>query len=420
MHSTNKIRFISYVIDILGQSLGALKDNRLRTILSVLGITIGIMSVMAVGTISKGGRYLVFSELETFGLKSIWVFRDRKEKDPHRAVRVGTGINNSDYDAIRNGCCTSIEAATPIVGAGRRLIIKNGNRYSNGGIFGVGEDYLTVNNDGLTSGRPFRTEDVRRRRNVVIIGPEVQTDLFGEQQNSVGKEIRVDGKKYTIVGVLEEKSRDFLSSIGSAANDANNRVLIPYTVLQSINGQKDTINWLQLETTGLEHTDSAVSQIKELLKRRHNNKYSYKVETMASYIDATSRILQGVSVIGVVAASISLLVGGMGIMNIMSTSVLERIREIGLRKAIGARKIDILFQFLMEAVFISTIGGLLGLVFGFLLSFVLASATGFPLEPSWAVVAIALFVSMVVGLMSGYYPARRAATLQPVVALRYE
>lgn len=411
---------LRYLLDLSLQAWWALRDNRLRTALSILGITIGIAAVMAVGTVGKGGHYLVFAELESFGLKSVWVFRDRQDKDPHRAIREGSGIDRDDYAAIVAGSCPAVERISPIVHSSKRRLIQVGNRYSNADVEGVGVDYVPINNDNLVIGRNFRDTDVRRRRAVAIIGPQVHEDLFGATQNPSGHELKIGDRKFTVIGVLQAKSRDFLASIGSAGGqDANNRILIPYTVYQQMLGTKE-INWFQAQARRLDQADRAVTQIIDVLKRRHGHRYEYKSETMAKYIATTNRILHGVSLIGVVAASISLLVGGMAIMNIMSTSVLERTREIGLRKALGARQRDILMQFLLEAVLISAIGGVLGLMLGGVASYGLALATEFPLAPSWYMVLIALAVSVSVGLLSGYLPAYRASRLRPVEALRYE
>ncbi|MBN4054310.1 ABC transporter permease [Nitrospira defluvii] len=410
---------LSTLFDHLAQAIWALKDNRLRTGLSILGIMVGIASVMAVGTVSKGGHHLIFRELETFGLNSIWIWRDHDEKDPNRVVRQGSGMDHDDYDAIRAGCCPAVRRVSPLI-FGNLGSSRVGNRYSNARVKGVGYQYTAMNNDVMVFGRPFREADALRRRSVAILGPTARADLFGNHQNPIGKEVYFGERKFTVVGVLKEKSRDFLASIGSVGGmDANNRILIPYTTHQKLIGHKD-FNGLQIEAVGLDQVDLAAEQITRLMRRHHKGQYRYRVDKMAQYIATTNRILQGVSLIGIVAASISLLVGGLGIMNIMSTSVLERTREIGLRKAIGARPRDILFQFLMEAMLISTIGGLLGLILGAVASIGLAFWTGFPLAPSWLTVTIALLVSISVGLLSGFYPARRAAAMRPVEALRYE
>ena len=414
--------WLQFYSDRVVQAFDALRDNGLRSVLSIIGIAVGIAAVMAVGAVSKGGSYLVLSELETFGLNSVWVFRDRNDKDPNRRIRTGTGLDIYDYYAIKDNCCSAMEKVTPVVFMRdqKRMIIQVGNHYSNARVIGANSDYLDINNDQIKHGRNFRPLDIQRRRDVAIIGPTVVKDLFGEGANPVGKDIRVGLKRFAVIGVLEEKSRDFLASIGSAGGqDANNNILIPFTIQQQINGNKE-ISFFQLKARSLEQSDILSEQVKDLLKRRNGKNYQYKTETMATYIGTADRIISGVAMIGVIAASISLLVGGLGIMNIMSTSVLERTREIGLRKAVGAGQSDILIQFLLEAIIISTLGGLLGLSLGAGASVVLAAVTDFPLTPTPIVIIIALIVSVIVGVASGFLPARRASRLHPVEALRYE
>jgi ABC-type antimicrobial peptide transport system permease subunit len=310
---------------------------------------------------------------------------------------------------------------TPVVSDARlTLPIRIGDRYSDASIEGVGADYMTVNNDSLVAGRGFRIDDDSRRRYVIVIGSQLQRDLFGEGRDPIGQDIRIGQFNFTVIGLLRDKDRGFLASIGSSANqNANSRILMPFLTMQQILARKE-INYLQAETVELDDAKAAASQIIRVLTQNHGGKYAYRSQTMEQYVDTANRILRGVSLIGIVAASLSLLVGGIGIMSIMSTSVVERTREIGLRKAIGATRSDILLQFLMEAVFISVSGGVIGLVLGIAASYVLAAVTGFPLAPSWITVTVALCVSIVVGLLSGYYPARRAARMQPVEALRYE
>lgn len=409
-----------FVFDRVGQAVLALKDNRRRTLLSILGITVGIAAVMAVGTVSKGGNYLVFSELETFGLNSVWVYRDRDDKDPHKLIRKGSGIENDDYQAIAAGCCSLVRSVSAVVHGAKKWIIQTTNHYSNANVQGVDYSFTAINNDHITSGRKFRQRDITSRRAVAILGPTAGRDLFGPGATPIGEEFRIGTRKFTVIGVLQEKSRDFLASIGSAGGaDANNRILIPYTLLQQMLGNKQ-VSYLHAEAVSLDQAEQAAHQLIAALDRRNGRTYSYKSETMATYIATSHNILNGVALIGIVAASISLIVGGLGIMNIMSTSVHERTREIGLRKAIGARRRDILLQFLLEASIISTAGGLIGLTLGAVVSSALAKFTGFPLTPSVATILIALLVSVGVGVISGFLPAKRAAALRPVEALRYE
>lgn len=411
---------MTFYLDRLLQAFYALRDNRLRSVLSIIGIAVGIAAVMAVGTVSKGGSYLIFSELKTFGLNSVWVYRDRNDKDPNRLVRQGSGLDSYDYEALQRHCCSAVLHLSPVVTGHNRSVIQTRNKYSNAQIYGVNPDYLLINNDHITHGRNFREHDIKRNRAVAIVGPAVVSDLFGEGVNPVGREIRIGLRRFTVIGLLEGKSRDFLASIGSAGGqDANNRILIPFSLYQQINGSK-SINFLHIQAVSVDEAKHASDQVIAFLERRNGKNYKYTSQTMASYINTAQRILDGVAMIGIVAASISLLVGGLGIMNIMSTSVLERTREIGLRKAIGASERDILFQFLMEAIVISTAGGMIGLCLGAGASVVLAMVTGFPLAPSPIVIVIALLVSAVVGVASGFLPARRASRLHPVEALRYE
>jgi putative ABC transport system permease protein len=409
---------LTRIFDYFAEALRALRDNRTRTLLSILGIMIGIAAVIAVSTISKGGNHLIFRELETFGLKSVWVYRHNSNKDPNRKTRPGTGIDEDDLKLLAT-CCDAVHSLSPVVRPAKTPIIQNHNRYSNARIRGVNANFSLIANDKLQQGRFLQQSDIDQHRAVAVIGPTVAKDLFGAS-NALNRFIRIDQHKYLVVGLLKKKSRDFLSSIGSSGGqDANNRILLPYTTLLKSNGN-ERINFLRIEANSLQVADRSALQIEALLKRIHKGQFDYTHETMASYIKTTNTILRGVEIIGIVAASISLLVGGMGIMNIMGTSVLERTREIGLRKALGARQIDILWQFLIEAAMIALIGGSAGLLLGGLLSVVLAQVTGFPLTPSLFIIVLGFVVSVLTGIFSGYLPAKRAALLHPVDALRHE
>ncbi|MCG8485833.1 MAG: ABC transporter permease [Chromatiales bacterium] len=407
-------------VELTGEAVIALWQNRLRSLLSVLGIAIGIAAVMTVSAVSSGGKLFVLKELETFGLRSLWVFRDYQDKTPQSRVRDSSGIDSRDLSLLKGDCCPAVKQLSPVLLADKRPIVQKGNRYSSAQLKGVDANYTEINNDRLTMGRGFRPADIKGRRPVVLIGETVSRDLYPQLENPIGQELRIGGRRYQVIGVLEYKSRDLLASIGSdGGEDANNRILLPYTLVQQMNGNQQ-VSYLQAEAVSIAKAEQAADQLRLTLQRRYRGSYQYTKITLASYLKTVDRILGGITAMGVVAASTALLVGGIGVAGIMSTAVVERIREIGVRMAIGANRRHILFQFLAEAVLISLAGGIAGLLFGLLLGGTLDLLTGFPLMPTLSGVLTGLIVSVLVGLASGYYPARRAADFLPVEALRRE
>ncbi|WP_232313408.1 ABC transporter permease [Enterovibrio coralii] len=300
---------------------------------------------------------------------------------------------------------------------GQQPIVQAGNRYSNAQVTGVNSDFLTINNDQLRAGRSLRDVEVQNRRPVAMIGETVSSNLFPGISNPLGRSLRISGREYKVIGVLRSKSRDLLTSIGSSGGDVNNRILVGYPLVQALNGNSD-ISYLQAEAESVETAEAATGQLKGVLSRRYQGVFEYESSTLASYIATTDNILGGVTVIGIIAASSALIVGAIGVAGIMSTAVAERTREIGIRAAIGAHRRHIMIQFIAESVFICLIGGFIGLAVGLLIGFVLNFFTGFPLFPGIGGISIALCVSILVGLVAGYLPARRAAQMKPVDALR--
>lgn len=406
------------LLDLFSEARLAMFANWGRSMLSVIGIAVGIAAVMTVDAVSTGGKAFVMQELETFGLKSVWVYRAQSSRDPHKRTRTGTGITNNDLIALQGDCCPAVSLISPIVTPrGLAPIVQAGNRYSNSQVIGVNVNFLAINNDQLRIGRGLREVEIRNRRPVAIIGETVASNLYPGISNPLGRTLRISGREYKVIGVLRSKSRDLLASIGSAGGDVNNRILVSYPLIQALNGNND-ISFIQAEASTVEAAEAAVGQLKGVLSRRYNGVFEYESETLASYIRTTDSILGGVTIIGIIAASTSLLVGAIGVAGIMSTAVAERTREIGIRTAIGARRSHIMIQFIAESVLICLMGGLVGLAVGMLIGFVLDFFTGFPLFPGMAGVSIALSVSILVGLIAGYLPARRAAQMKPVDALR--
>jgi len=410
---------VSIFHDVLLQAISSLKENRLRTILSVLGIMIGICAVTVVGTVSQGVKKYVYQELDTYGLETLWIYRKWEDDNPFRSAREGSGIDNDDLKFMQS-CCQSIKHVTPVVYSDQDGVpMRSKGKFTKTNLEGVGVHYMDINNDKLGLGRGLRPEDIQRRKPVAIIGTKVRDELFGSHSNPIKKVLRWGDVRLTVVGILDFKDRSILSQLGTDDYDVNQRVLIPYTLYQQQLGSKE-IHTLQAEALSVSVTKDALDELTELLKRRHNFRYEYVAESMDGWISTAEDLLRKISFIGLVAALISLLVGGMGIMNIMSTSVVERTREIGIRKALGAYRRDILLQFLMEATVISIIGGVLGMILGIFAGFGISYLSGYDLGISWVTAILAVIVSIAVGMVSGYYPAHRAASLKPVDALRYE
>jgi ABC-type antimicrobial peptide transport system permease subunit len=413
--------FMQYLRDSFEQAVFALQDNRLRTFLSIVGVAVGIAAVITVDMVARSGREAIYTEFETYGLNSIWVYRLWEEENPFYAVRQGSGITNDDLEALKTSdCCPAIKRISPKVYHQNWMQLVNvGNNYARVGIDGVDAQFLSIDNSAVETGRGFREEDIRQRKPVAILGNKAREELFGAHSDPVGRALRFGDLRLTVIGVLENKDRQFLIQSGRESKDENNRILIPYTLYQQMFGAKE-IHTLQAEAVDAESVAQGREQIVNFLTRRHNYKYKYTSEDMKPWIDEANEKLGIVTLIGLLGASISLLVGGLGIMNIMTTSVMERTREIGIRKAIGARNKDIQVQFLIESVVISAFGGLIGFVLGIAAGFLIVRFTGLPLAPSVLMIVVALLVASAVGLTSGYYPARRAAQLRPVDALRYE
>lgn len=407
--------------DVFEQALFSLADNKLRSTLSILGIAVGIGAVMAVGSVTEGVRGYVYDELESYGIRTIWVYRDPEEaKDPNRAIRQGSGIVTDDYEFFRrsNSCCPALKRVTPQVYWAEQKPVRVGSEQYILNTEGVGVEYLDIVNDQLEEGRNFTEKDIERRHPVAIIGPTAAQDMYG-RSNPMGKSFRYFDQKYTVIGVLKRKSRDIIQKVNADSYDPNKRILIPYTDLQAILGSKD-IHTLLGEGYSLEGTVDAMEQVKSALDRKYSGRYKYKTENMQRWIDNAEEYISKMQMTGLSFAALALFVGGMGIMNIMSTSVIERTREIGIRKALGAQYTDIRFQFLMEATVVSTVGGAIGLMLGIIATIVIGFFAGYDFYPSWIIGAVAIIISAIVGMLSGFFPARHAARLNPVEALRHE
>lgn len=403
------------------EAFESLEDNRFRTILSLLGVAIGIASIIVVSSIATSGKDMVFRELETFGLRSFWIYRTTATDEALEKNISGTGINTADYKELLRQNLPSIANLSPVIelNTGHVMATKSA-RSIKIRLQGVSQNFNQINGDKVSLGRFLSARDVEYRLDVAVIGPGVVEKLFPKGEPVLGQKISIGDNWFQIIGVLERKSRDLISSLGAGGEETSARIIIPYTTRQKLIADNDFVSYIQGQSSELNRTNEAINAVIRVLNLRHRNAFHYKGESMSTYVTTANNILGGVSLIGIAAAAISLLVGGLAIMNIMTTSVIERTREIGLRRAIGASQIAIRTQFIMESVLISSIGGVMGILLGLGIIRMAPIYSSVLIDINYYGVLLAMLSTFFVGIVSGYYPALTASKLEPVEALRHD
>jgi putative ABC transport system permease protein len=403
------------ILATLKIAVRALRRNMLRTLLTMLGIIIGVGAVIAMVSIGNGAKSQIEAQIASLGQNLIQVMSGNFARG---GVRGGWGssptLTREDYDAIRKEI-VGVSGVSPEVQAPAQVTAGNQNNYVS--IKGVGADYLTVRAWGLVSGNNFSEQDVRQASKVALIGQTTATNLFGDM-DPIGQVIRMKNAPFTIVGLLERK--------GSMpwGGDQDDVILVPYTSAMKRLTGVTAFRTFFVQAQTAEDIPDVQTQMTELLRQRHHiggdKDDDFMVVTQQEISDrvtATSRIM---TVLLGSIASVSLLVGGIGIMNIMLVSVTERTREIGIRLAVGARARDILMQFLIEAVTLSAVGGIIGILLGVGSSKFISAKMSWPTLTSPDSIIVAFVFSAAVGIFFGFYPARKASHLDPIDALRYE
>jgi putative ABC transport system permease protein len=408
---------------ILRIAVRALAKNKMRAGLTVLGVVIGIAAVTTMVSIGQSASELVQGELQGLGTNVIVVMPGRSRNGGVRQAMLPT-LKAADSDAIASEC-SAVAASSPLVGADGQVIYGNSN-WSPKEMFGVGPGYLTVRNWPLRHGGFFTDRDITSAAKVCVIGHTLVAKLF-QTHNPLGENIRINNTPFRVIGVLERKGANMVGQ------DQDDIVLIPHSTAQKRmrNSQFDNVEAILVSSRTMGQMTEAESQIKQLLSERHHihagKQADFQVQNTTE-IAGVLRIITGtVTLMLSSIAGISLVVGGVGIMNIMLVSVTERTREIGIRMAVGARSKDIMRQFLVEAVLLSSVGGVIGIAFGTSASIgitmlinAFTQGTKWPIVISFPAAGVALLFAAAVGVFFGYYPARRASRLDPIEALRYE
>jgi putative ABC transport system permease protein len=407
------------VLQTILEALESLTANKLRSGLTVLGIVIGVAAVIAMMAIGAGAQNSITGQIQGIGTNLIFVTSGNMMQE----VRNPKPLTLGDAEAIADPLnVPSVMAVAPIMQSS--LEVSTGKESSRTTLSAVTPEYAAVANETVTEGEFITAEQLLARSAVAVIGPDTADRLFGRTENVTGETIRISGQPFRVIGVLAAKG-------GSGFGSQDDRVIVPLTTAQSrlVQGrQRDSVDMIQAQAVDSDSVQSATEEIAQILRTRHRTEVGvddFTTFTQDSILGAVQTITATFTLFLGGVAAISLLVGGIGIMNIMLVSVTERTREIGLRKAIGARKRDILIQFLTESILLSLFGGIIGIILAWGIASLIgaiAAANNTPIVPVIGLdaVLLATLFSMSVGLVFGLYPANRAAGLEPVEALRYE
>jgi putative ABC transport system permease protein len=407
------------ILDVLEESVIAISTNKVRSGLTVLGIVIGIASVIALTAIGQGSQASITASIESAGSNLLTVSPGATFSGMVRGAFGGAKtLKTTDAEAIAQ--LDLSKAVAPQV-TGRYQVVASSNN-SNAQVIATNAAYQEVRNVDLSSGSFFSDQDLENYSKVAVLGSQMATDLFGDPADGgtdpIGQTIRIKSAKFTVVGVAKAKG-------GFGPENADNAIFVPLTTGQRLlAGQTTYLSQVSVEAVDQKSMDQLQTDITDLLLQRHNISNADSADfsvinqaDLASTMTSTSRTL---TLLLAAIAGIALVVGGIGIMNMMLTTVTERTREIGLRKAIGAKRRDVSVQFLVEAVILTFFSGIIGVIVGWLVSLAIQHFAGLDsvITAQWVIIAFGL--SALIGIVFGFYPARRAAGLNPIEALRYE
>ncbi|MCK9597185.1 ABC transporter permease [Candidatus Pacearchaeota archaeon] len=403
--------------DILQETSTGLLSNKVRTGLTMLGIVIGIASVIAMLAVGNGATSSIQSSIESIG-SNLVVISPGAVRTAGSNVRTSRGSANtltmSDVEAIKEGV-TSAKYIAPTVSTQKQIIAAGTN--TNTSVVGTTPSYIDIKNITVDSGTFFSDEQVAQMARVAVIGPTTRDDLFGEGTDAISKTIRISGNEFTVIGVTLAKG-------GTGQNSSDDIVYIPITVAQQFLTGNKYVSSINISAQTADLVTDVQNQATDILLARHNiidaTKADFSTMNQSDMLETASSITSTMTYLLAAIAGISLLVGGIGIMNMMLTTVTERTREIGLRKAVGAKKRDIRLQFLVESIMLTAIGGIVGIIVGIGIAWLITLTGLLTAKISPTSVILSFGVSALIGIIFGYYPAARASDLNPIDALRYE
>ena len=413
-------------------SLEGLRANKMRSLLTMLGIIIGIAAVIGILTVGNGLTGSITGSMSSLGATNITVFLQEKAGGMGGMETIlGVAspeeedlITDEMLEALRQRYGEAVAGISVSASAGSG-VARDGRLYANVSLTGINEEYLAVNNTDLLAGRTIRQEDLDGRRSVCVVSDRLVENLYqGEADAALGDEVRVElngeYQSFRIVGIYEYDASMSISF--SAEEDVTTSLYIPITTANHLTGSPEGYSTVTVQASAGTDSAAMAQSIREFLSRYYANNEDYGVSAMAmsTMVESMSAIMDTLSIAISVIAGISLLVGGIGVMNIMLVSVTERTREIGIRKALGATNNNIRIQFVVESVIVCLIGGVIGILLGAVLGYVGSSLLSEACLPRPSYIALAVGFSMAIGIFFGYYPANKAARLDPIEALRYE
>ncbi len=404
------------VSDLIEETFFSLVSNKSRSALTILGIVIGIGSVIAMISVGQGATQDVASRIQSLGT-NLLVVTPGSQRQAGNIVRGGMGSSQSltmdDADSLKN--LEDVEIVAPTISARKQVTTKGKN--TNTSIYGIDENYFSVKSLEIAEGTSIVEGQIKARSKVAVIGPTTVENLFVEGTNIIGQKIKIDGQEFTIIGKTVAKG-------GTGLGSSDDLIYVPITTAQQYLTGNQSVSNINIQVADAESMNYVQQAVQNKLLERHRIadplSADFSIVNQADLLESMSEVSATMTMLLGAIAGISLVVGGIGIMNMMLTTVTERTREIGLRKSLGATKKDISWQFLAESVALTFLGGVVGIIIGWLASILINKLSGMTTVVSSSSIFLAFGISALIGIIFGYYPARRAAKLDPIEALRYQ